>query len=227
MSREKRVITSMAILAMLTLSANAHADGDDPQKIDPEQNKIDMSLRTNVLVGDGRSSSDILGYGVIGRYYLSSGWFAGATLDSYEYDYEHALHLDGNIQDPADSEVDALATNTVISGFIGRLYGGSERGFDWFWTAGLGVGFPGINNFSGNTDGGGAFALTYDTSTELHLTGSIGTSYRFTPTWSATFAARLEHHFIEVTATDSVSGTTSTIDAQSPLGAYLSIDYRF
>jgi hypothetical protein len=227
MSRENLATIIVAILAMSSLSATAIADDVDLGNSKSGQNKVDLSLRTNVLLGDGQSSKEILGYGVIGRYYLSSGWFTGATLDNYEYDYGHATHLGGIAQGPADSEIDALATNTVISGFIGRLYGGNNQGFDWFWTAGLGVGFPNINNFSGYTIGGEPFALTYEADTEIHLTSSIGTSYRFTPTWSATFAARLEHHFMEVTATDSVSGSTSTIDAQSPLGAYLSIDYRF
>ena len=227
MSRENLATIIVAILAMSSLSATAIADDVDLDNSNSGQNRVDLSLRTNVLLGDGQSSKEILGYGVIGRYYLSSGWFTGATLDNYEYDYGHATHVGGITQGSADSEIDALATNTVISGFIGRLYGGSNQGFDWFWTAGLGVGFPDINNFSGYTNGGEPFALTYEADTEIHLTSSIGTSYHFTSTWSATFAARLEHHFMEVTATDSVSGSTSTIDAQSPLGAYLSIDYRF
>ena len=227
MSREKFATIIVAILAMLSLSATVHADDVDFDLSESEQNKLDLSLRTNVLLGDEQSSKEVLGYGVIGRYHLGRGWFTGATLDSYEYDYEHASHLGGFSQDPAASEIDALATNTVISGFIGRLYGGTNQGFDWFWTAGLGVGFPSVNNFSGYTNGGEPFAVSYEANTEIHLTSSIGTSYHFTPTWSATFAARLEHHFKEVTATDSVSGTINTIDAQSPHGAYLSIDYRF
>jgi hypothetical protein len=223
MSREKLATIIVAILAMLPLSATVHADDVDFDLSKSEQNKIDLSLRTNVLLGDGQSNKEILGYGVIGRYYLSSGWFTGATLDNYEY----AANADGVALGSPGNEIDALATNTVISGFIGRLYGGTDQGFDWFWTAGLGVGFPDINSFSGYTSGGEPFAVTYEANTEIHLTSSIGTSYHFTPTWSATFAARLEHHFMDVTATDTSSGITSSIDAQSPLGAYLSIDYRF
>ena len=184
-------------------------------------------MRGNVLLGDGLPANDILGVGVIGRYYLDNGWFTGATLDAYEYDFEHAARVAGIVQDPNEKEIDALASSTVVSAFVGRMYGESNNGFDWFWQAGLGVGFPEVDNFNGSIDGGGTFALTYDAKTEIHVMSSLGTSYRFSPTWSATFAARLEHHFMDVTSTDTVSGATTSIDSQSPIGAYLSIDFRF
>ncbi|MCH7822184.1 MAG: hypothetical protein IIA07_09210 [Proteobacteria bacterium] len=184
-------------------------------------------MRTNVLLGDSVPASDILGIGVIGRYHLTNGWFAGAAIDAYKYDYENAALFAGIVQDPNESELDALASNTVVSGFIGRLYGKTDRGFDWFWSAGLGIGFPDIDNFSGLTLAGEEFALAFDAQTEIHVMGSFGTTYHFTPTWAATFAARLEHHFMDVTSTDAVSGVTSTLNSQSPFGAYISLDYRF
>lgn len=208
--------------ATFSMASIAFADGLDPDKKD-----LEVSLRGNVLLGDGLPANDILGVGVVGRYYLDNGWFTGATLDTYEYDFEHAARVVGIVQDPNESEIDALASNTVVSAFVGRLYGEANKGFDWFWQAGLGVGFPDVDNFNGSIDGGGAFALTYDAKTEIHVMSSLGTSYHFTPTWSATFAARLEHHFMDVTSTDTVSGATRSIDSQSPLGAYLSIDVRF
>lgn len=218
-NKAKTLAISLAIFSMAS-TANADEPGLDKQD-------LEISLRGNVLLGDGLPANDILGIGVIGRYHLDNGWFTGATLDAYEYDFEHAARVAGIVQDPNESEIDALASSTVVSAFVGRLYGQTNRGFDWFWSAGLGVGFPDVDNFSGTIDGGGTFALRYDAKTEIHVMSSLGTSYHFTPTWSATFAARLEHHFMDVTSTDTVSGATRNIDSQSPIGAYLSVDFRF
>ena len=57
--------------------------------------------------------------------------------------------------------------------------------------------------------------------------GTLGTSYNFSKSWSTSFAARVEHHFMDVLITDLVTGATAKIDSQSPVGAYLSLNYRF
>ena len=57
--------------------------------------------------------------------------------------------------------------------------------------------------------------------------GTLGTSYFFNRKWSASFTARFEHHFMAIEITDRVTGNTAKIDSQSPVGAYLSINYRF
>ncbi len=202
----------------MCLASAAHADGA----------KFELSLRGNVLLGDGVPANDILGYGVIARYYLRDGWFAGATLDAYEYDFEApADRVVGIPQDPTLSAIDASASNVVFSGFFGRQYGNDGKGFDWFWTAGVGVGFPDVDDVSGPTEAGGTFDLTFDAKTEIHLMGTLGTSYQFNPRWSATFAGRLEHHFMDITATDRVTGMSGTVESQTVVGGYLSVDYRF
>lgn len=220
MTRDKIALTIMVILTMMSLPA--YADESAAGK-----SKLELGLSTNVPLGDGESSNSALGFGVIGRYYLNDGWFTGATVDSYDIDFENTAELVAVAPDADTQAVDALATNTVVSGFVGRLYGAPDTGFDWFWSAGVGIGFPEISGFNTNMADGDSFALSLDRSAKVHLMGSIGTSYRFTPTWSATFAARLEHHFSDVTATDSASGISNTLDAGSPLGAYFSVDYRF
>ena len=192
-----------------------------------QEAKWEIGLRANVMLGDGVPANDMLGYGLIGRYYLENGWFAGASLDTTEYDFEHMASQVGIVQDPAEKSIDAAATNTILGGFMGRQYGNTERGFDWFWTAGLGVGFPDVDPVAGPVDGGGIFIITTDAGTEFHLTASIGTSYHFSPAWSASFVGRLEHHFTDYTLTDQVSGATRTIDSQTPMGVSLSVNYRF
>lgn len=187
----------------------------------------DLGLRANVLLGDGLPANDILGAGVIVRFHKQDGWIVGATLDSYDYDFEHIARIVGIVQDPAQKSIDAAASNAVVGGFLGHRYGDASRGFGWFWTAGLGLGFPDVKDQGGPTDDGGTFDIMTDAKTEYHLMGTLGTSYHFTPSWSASFAARLEHHVMDVTVTDRVTGATRKIDSQSPYGAYLSLNYRF
>ena len=192
-----------------------------------ENSEWELGIRANVLLGDGLPANDILGAGGIVRYYRTDGWVVGATLDSYDYDFEHVARILGIQQETNVKSIDAAASNTVLGGFVGQRHGKADRGFDWFWTVGLGIGFPDVKDQSGPTAGGGTFDIMTDAKTEYHLMGTLGTSYHFTPSWSASFAARLEHHFMDVTLTDRVSGATRKIDSQTPTGAFLSVNYRF
>lgn len=213
--RKTQIITIVVVL--FSLVSTAHS----------EETKFEVGLRGNVLLGDGVPANDILGFGVIGRYYFRDGWFAAATVDTYEYDFERPSKIVGIPQDPAVKDIDASASNTVLSGLVGRRYGDSSRGFNWFWTAGLGVGFPDVDDVGGPRAAGGTFDLTFDAKTEVHISGSLGSSYHFTPAWSVTFAARVEHHFMDIQITDRVTGSTANVDSQSPVGAYLSVNYGF
>ena len=93
----------------------------------------------------------------------------------------------------------------------------------------LGLGFASVSvdDASGSTDTGGTFDLTFDAGNEIHLMGTLGTSYNFSKRWSTSFAARVEHHFMDVLITDRVTGATAKIDAETYTGAYLSLNYRF
>ena len=207
----------VVVIALFSLLSTANS----------EEREYEISLRANVLLGDGVPANDILGIGVIGRYFLRDGWFFAAALDVYDYDFEHPSNVVGISQDPNVKTIDAAASNTVLSGFFGRRYGDTSHGFDWFWTAGVGIGIPDVKDVSGPTAAGGTFDLTTDANAEIHLMSTLGTSYHFTPKWSATFAARLEHHFMDFAVTDTVSGATGKVDSQTPVGAYLSIDFSF
>ena len=192
-----------------------------------EDSKFEIGLRANVLLGDGVPANDILGLGVIGRYRLNDGWFIGAGVDIYEFDYERPWRILGLEQDPNVDTIDALADSTVFSGSIGRLYNETDHGFDWFWTLGLGFASVDIEDVVGPTDTAGTFDITFDAASEIHLMATLGSSYNFSEKWSTSFAARVEHHFMDVLITDSVSGNTAKLDSQSPIGAYLSLNYRF
>ena len=184
-----------------------------------QESKFEVGVRANVLLGDGIPANDILGLGVIGRYSLNNGWFIGAGVDKYEYDYERPASYVNLRQDPDEDVIDALADSTVIFGSLGRLYNRTDRGFDWFWSLGVGFASTDVDDVSGPTDTGGTFDLTFDVGNEIHLMGTFGTSYNISENWSTSFSARLEHHFMDVLVTDRVSGATKKIDSQSPIGA--------
>ncbi len=57
--------------------------------------------------------------------------------------------------------------------------------------------------------------------------GTLGAVYDFSPKWSTTLSTRFEHHFMGIQITDQVTGNTSSIDSQTVIGAYLSLNYRF
>jgi hypothetical protein len=204
-------------LVSLLLVSTAHAD----------ETRYEIGLRADVLLGDGVPANDILGLGVIGRYRLNDGWFIGAGLDLYDYDFERPWRLAGLEQDPSIDTIDAPADSTVFSGSFGRLYNETNHGIDWFWTLGLGFASPSVDDVAGPTDTGGTFDLTFDVGNEIHLMATLGSSYNFSESWSASFAARVEHHFMDVLITDRVSGNTAKIDSQSPVGAFFSLNYRF
>ena len=210
-----RMVTVLTALVLMTGVSQA------------EDTKFEIGLRANVLLGDGVPANDILGLGVIGRYRLNDGWFIGAGVDIYEFDYERPWRILGLEQDPNVDTIDALADSTVFSGSIGRLYNETDHGFDWFWTLGLGFASVDIEDVDGPTDTAGTFDITFDAASEIHLMATLGSSYNFSEKWSTSFAARVEHHFMDVLITDSVSGNTAKLDSQSPIGAYLSLNYRF
>ncbi len=213
----RNVRKTVAILAIVLVSGISYA----------QDSKVDIGLRANVLLGDGIPNNDVLGLGVIGRYRLSNGWFVGAGIDMYDYDFERPASILGIVQDPNENTIDASTESTVLFGSFGRLYNETDRGFDWFWSLGLGFASVSVDDVSGPTDTGGTFDLTFDVGNETHLMGTLGTSYNFSKRWSTSFAARVEHHFMDVTVTDRVTGATAKIDSETYTGAYLSLNYRF
>ena len=212
-----RISESCIVLLALVVVVPALAD----------DSKNQFGLRANVLVGSGKPANDILGAGLIGRRNRDDGWFYGGSIDTYVYDFERPASYVGLMQDPNVDVIDADGSNTVIAGFLGREYDAEDGGFRWFWTAGLGVGFADVDDVSGPTDTGGTFDLTFTVDTEIHVMGTLGTTYDFSPKWSATLAGRLEHHFMGIEITDQVTGNTASIDSQTVMGAYLSLNYRF
>ena len=195
--------------------------------VQAEEPQNEYGLRVNVLLGDGTPANDVPGFGLIGRRYLDNGWFIGGSLDTYAYDFERPYSYLGIALDPALDVIDADGRNTVLGGHLGREYGDANSGWRWFWTLGLGIGSPSVDSLSGPTDTGGTFDLKFDAGTEFHLMSTLGTSYYFSSKWSASLTARAEYHAMDIRITDTISGATTKIDSQTPIGAYLSLNYRF
>jgi len=213
MRRSRIVLTTLVLVMGISTQASA-------------QSNIEVGLRGNVLLGDGQPANDILGAGLMGKYYLTDGWFVAATLDVYDYDFERPYKTVGIEQDPNVKTIDSTIRTTALGGAIGRHYG-DKSGFDWFWSAGVGVGFPDTTNISGPTDSGGTFDLVIDAKTEIQIMTTLGTTYYLSDRWSFTAAARAEHHFLDITVVDQVSGATGKVESQTPLGAYLSVNVAF
>lgn len=217
MSRQRKYQRTAIYLVSFLLVSTAYSD----------EARYEIGLRANVLLGDGVPANDILGAGVIARYRLTNGWFIGAGIDTYAFDYERPWRIVGLAQDPNVATIDASADSTVLNGSIGRLYNETNHGFDWFWTLGIGFASVNVDDVVGPTDTGEAFDIMTDAGSEIHLMATLGSSYNFSDSWSASFAARVEHHFMDVLITDRVSGNTAKLDSQSPIGAFFSLNYRF
>lgn len=192
-----------------------------------ESSRYEIGVRGNVLLGDGQPANDILGFGIAGRYYLADGWFVAAAIESYDYDFERPIEVVGLRQDPAVKTIDARTTMTVASAALGRIHGQETGRFDWFWSLGVGAGFPDVADATGPLLGGGTFDLQTDAGAEFHLQAKLGIGYRISPRWSVNATARAEQHFMDYKVTERTSGATGSVDSQTPLGAHFGISYRF
>lgn len=187
----------------------------------------EAGVRGVALFGNGEPANDILGAGLFVNRSLRDRWYAGLAFERYRFDFERVSRVVGVIQDPDESDIDSKATNNVLSAYIGRRYGADERRLRFFWTAGVGVNFPSVDDASGPTATGGTFDVTTDAGTELHALTSAGLSFAFASRWSFDVAARLEHHFMDYQVRDRVSGNTAEIDSQSPWGVHFGFSYDF
>ena len=62
---------------------------------------------------------------------------------------------------------------------------------------------------------------------EIHLMSSIGLRRSMGENWALVGTFHLEHHFTDYKITDTVSGATGKIGAHSPIGASVTLSYRF
>lgn len=199
----------------------------DPASLCAAEPRYEAGVRALAVFGNGEPANDILGGGVFVNRTLRDNWYAGVALERQAFDFERVARVVGIDQDPAESDIDSKATTTVLSEFVGQRFGRDDRGLQAFWTAGVGIGFPDVDDANGPTATGGSFDVTTDAGTEWHLLTSAGLRYAFSPRWAVDVAARLEHHNMDYQVRDRVSGNTAEVDSMSPYGIHFGVSYGF
>ena len=213
------LIPGIMTLIILSLSNSLMAN---------EHSQMEITGRLNIVVGNGKPTNDIPGYGLVGHYKLSDGWYVGLTLDhSPAFDFERTSSIVGITQDPAVKDVDAVGTMTQFTAFFEKRYPNEAGNLQWFWNLGAGFASVDFDDVSGPVQGGGTFDITTSTDTEPLITASVGVQQRLNESWSARYSLDLEHHFANWQLTDRVSSNTGTIDDYSLYGIRLGINYAF
>jgi hypothetical protein len=187
------------------------------------QPDVEIGLRAIGLVGDGRPANSIGGVGLAARYYLDDGWLVAATLDRYHYVFRQPGKTVGPGENPIEETLNSAVHSTVLAGEIGRHYG-RRWGFDWFWSVGIGVGFPETTKVPLSTVAGPGHDLKIDAKTEILMMGAIGTSYYLSDRWSISSAFRVDYSFLDMSVIDQLNDAVGRIDSQGMVGAYLSIN---
>lgn len=207
----------LTFLAGLLLAADSR--GQDP--------RFDLGVRGTVVTASGEPANDIMSYGVFGRYRLSEKWLIGAAVDHAEFDFERPWRVLGLEQDPSVETIDAPTTMTSFVGWIEREIGGRERKLKPFWSIGVGIAVPEVDDVTGPLAGGGTFLIETDAGTEIVASLTAGLRYALGKRFAAELAIRVDQHFIDWEVRDRVSGRTGSPDDYLGIGAHLGLTYRF
>jgi len=193
-----------------------------------EEKRFEIGPRVIMVTAGGEPANDMISVGVYGEYRLAGGnWYVGGAIDQVSYDFERPWKFVGLQQDTTVDVIDASTDATVLSGWIGREYGRQERRLRFFWTAGLGVSSPDVEDVTGPVEGGGTFDITTDPGSEIIVSGTGGLRQRLGKRWSFQFALRADRHFADWKVVDRVSGNTGTVDDYTGLGANVAFGFRF
>ena len=188
---------------------------------------FEIGVRPIVLAGRGEPANDMLGGGIAGSWHWKDDWFFGVALDSVTFDYERPHQVLNIQQDPDLATIDGTNSFTRVAGWVERRYDRAGA-WDWFWNAGLG--FASVDAaavVAGPTASGDTFSIVTDAASEVHFMAGIGLRRPLGEKWVLAPALHLEHHLTDYKITDTVSGATGTIGAQSPFSANITLSYRF
>ena len=191
-----------------------------------QETDFEIGFRPMVLASQGEPSNDMLGGGLVGAWRWREDWYFGVGLDSFTFDYERPHQALEIQQDPDTKTLDGSNSFTRVSGWAERRYAGGGP-WSWFWNAGLGVASIDADAVAGPTISGGTFDIVTEASDEVHLMGSIGLRRSLGENWALAGTFHLEHHLTDYKLTDTVSGATGKIGAHSPIGASVTLSYRF
>ena len=201
---------SAAVLCVVCLLATTPAHADE--------HSIEIGLRASAMHLSRSTAENMLGAGLVWRYHVRDDWFVAFSLDSYNYDLVLPQQM---------SAVTVPVRTTVFSTALGKRKNVRDSGFDWFWHAGIGVGIAVASGRGGASESGQPIDVHVETGTEIHLSATLGSAYHFSPQWALIAAGRAQHQFIDLQASDRRSGDAYAIDSLSPVGVFLSLNYRF
>ena len=203
MSKKRYSWIPTVVLSILALATpSLAADG-----------KFDLGFRTDLGLGSGKPSNDIIGFSLFGHYRLNDLWGVGFAIDhSPEFDFERTPEALGLATSQAD---DAKGTSTTLSGWLERLYRRPEGQFEWFWNAGIGFNSVDMKDLSGTLVSGDAYDITTDAGGEFQMMFGVGARRWFGSGWGLELALHHDLHSADWKLTDRVSGATGTISDYS------------
>ncbi|MBT8079659.1 MAG: outer membrane beta-barrel protein [Gammaproteobacteria bacterium] len=179
-----------------------------------ETGNSEVGVRASVLHAGDSVTDAMVGAGIRWRYHVADDWFVVFSLDSYRYDL-------------VDPYAHVPARTVVFATALGKRRRDLDRGIDWFWDAGIGLGVSAVSGLTGEQANGRRYDLHVETGVGIHLGVSAGAAFAFSPHWSIVAAGRVEHQFVDMQIIERVSGESRSVDKLSPLGLSLSLNYRF
>jgi hypothetical protein len=219
---------SLALVGAVFLPALASA------QLKPDQ-RMEIGLRSGVLVGSGKPANDLPVNGLKALYRLDADNAVGLSIDRLRFDFERPQSLLGIAQDKtlAPKDIDAKARSTVFSVFYERRYSIGERPWygdnpwRWSWNVGLGIARPDVDSASGPAVGGGRFVVYTDAGGEIVPSVGLGLRYALTSYLDAEAGLSLSRHIAKWRVTDAVSGRSAEVRSYTTTGLSLGLGYRF
>jgi len=194
------------------------------QELEQPDSRFDVGVRGVIVLGQGQPANDMIGESLVGRWRVRDPWYLGLALTSVTFDYE------------TPNRVLGIASATVVDGsnefsrtsvFVERRYE-TERVWDWYWTAGVGVAsVDAVANVAGTRVGGGTFNIATAADHETHVFAGGGLRRPLGEHWTLETAFTFEHHGTDYRLVDLVSGTRGSLGAHSPYGLAAGVSYSF
>ena len=186
-----------------------------------------LGARATILTADAPPANDMTAVGFVARRAWREGWYWGAALDLYGFDYEEPYKVLGIEVDPAVAPLDGDNDSTVLSAWIEREYGRSTSAWHWFWTAGVGYASIEADAVAGPTAIGGTFDIRTEAEDEIHILASGGLRYDLGAHWWLEAALHAQHQLLDYDLTDVVSGAQAEVSGQTPFGVSVGFGARF
>jgi hypothetical protein len=210
---------SLPALALLAASG-ASGQPATSQELEP---RFDIGVRGVLLFSKGQPANDMIGEGIVVRWRMREAWHLGLALDSVTFDYETPNLILGI---PSTTVVDGTNDLSRASVFLERRYD-SERRWNWYWRAGIGLASADAPTVTGVRTDGGSFDIVTDAEDEVHVFAGGGVRRGLWEHWSFETTVTIEHHSTDYALVDRVSGASGSIGSQSPYGLAIGVSYGF